>query len=125
MSGVNRVILAGQIADDPDYRSLNKDVAVANFTLATFECHNKNGAQVEQTELHKITMWRTLAESAAKTLKKGNNIYLEGKARTRSFVDNLGIKRYVTEIVADNFRLMDSTANADLESSGVAITAKN
>jgi len=106
MSGINKVILVGHVGKDPDLRHLNDDVAVLSFPMATSETINKEGRKNEFTEWHNIVMWRGLAESAVKMLNKGNLIYLEGKAHTRSFNDKEGIKRYTTEIVAEHFTLL-------------------
>src|SRR5690606_34747918 len=78
----------------------------ASFPLATSEMYNKDGRRVEQTEWHNIVMWRGLAEVAAKYLFKGKLVYIEGKLRTRTYEDKEGIRRYTTEVVADNFTLL-------------------
>ncbi len=78
MSGINKVILVGHLGKEPELRYLIYNVAVASFPLATTEIFNKNGIKVEQTEWHNIIMWRALAETAARTLKKGKLIYVEG-----------------------------------------------
>lgn len=105
MSGINKVILVGHLGKESDLRSLN-DVAVLSFPLATSEFIKREGIKVEETEWHNIVMWRSLAEIAFKVLKKGALIYLEGKARTRSFTDKEGIKKYTTEIVAEHFAIL-------------------
>ncbi len=111
MSGINKVILVGHLGKDPDLRLLEGDIAVASFPLATDESFTKNGARQEQTEWHHIVMWRGLAELASKILKKGKLVYLEGKLRTRSFEDQAGVQRYITEIVAENFRLLGRSSD--------------
>jgi single-strand DNA-binding protein len=103
MSGINKVILVGHLGKDPEFRVITGDVAVISFPLATTETVNKGGVKTEITEWHNIVMWRGLAEAGAKQLKKGVLIYLEGKVKTRSILDKEGIKRYVTEIVAEHF----------------------
>jgi len=103
MSGINKVILVGHLGKDPEFRIITDDVAVLSFPLATSETVNKNGAKTEVTEWHNIVMWRSLAEAGERQLKKGVLIYIEGKVKTRSFSDKEGIKRYTTEIVADQF----------------------
>ena len=88
MAGINKVILIGNLGKDPEIRTLESGAKVANFTLATSEFYkDKEGKRVEQTEWHNIVLWRTLAETAEKWLKKGEKIYLEGKIRTRSWDD--------------------------------------
>ncbi|PRY53740.1 single-strand binding protein [Arcticibacter pallidicorallinus] len=106
MAGVNKVILVGHLGRDPEVRHLEGGASVANFTLATSETYTRDGKKVEQTEWHNIVVWRGLADVAAKYLKKGELIYVEGKLRTRSYDDKNGTKRYVTEIVADNFNML-------------------
>jgi len=85
---------------------LEGNVSVTSFPLATSESFNKDGRKVEQTEWHNIVMWRGLADVAAKYLQKGKLVYIEGKLRTRSFEDKEGVKKYTTEIVAENFTLL-------------------
>ncbi len=105
---VNKVILLGHVGKDPEVRYLDKDVAVANFTLATTEraITLANGTQVpERTEWHNIVAWRGLATIAEKYIKKGTQIYVEGKIQTRSYEKD-GIKRYTTDIVAENITLL-------------------
>jgi len=106
MSGINKVILVGHLGKNPEARQLEGGVSVVSFPLATSETFNKDGRKVEQTEWHNIVMWRGLADVAAKFLQKGKLVYIEGKLRTRSFEDKEGIKKYTTEIVAENFTLL-------------------
>jgi single-strand DNA-binding protein len=106
MSGINKVILVGHLGKDPEARTLEGGVSVVSFPLATSETFNKDGRKVEQTEWHNIVMWRGLADVAAKFLQKGKLVYIEGKLRTRSFEDKEGIKKYTTEVVAENFTLL-------------------
>jgi single-strand DNA-binding protein len=107
MSSVNKVILIGNLGKDPEVRYINETTPVANFTLATTESYkDKNGNRQDITEWHNIVVWRGLAEVAEKYLKKGKQIYVEGRLRTRSWDDKEGNKRYTTEIVADNFVML-------------------
>lgn len=107
MSGVNKVILLGNLGKDPEVRYLDNGVAVANFSLATTENYkNKQGERVSQTEWHNVVFWRGLAEVAEKYLKKGDSIYLEGKIRTRKWEDKEGNTRYSTEVLADNMTML-------------------
>ncbi len=107
MAGVNKVILVGNLGKDPEVRYLEGGTAVANFSLATTESYkDKQGNRIEQTEWHNIVVWRGLAEVAEKYLKKGSQVYVEGKLRTRSYDDKDGVKRYSTEIVADNMTML-------------------
>ena len=108
MRGVNKVFLIGHLGKDPEVRHLEGGNTVANFPLATSESYTtKDGNKVDQTEWHNIVIWRKLAEIAEKYLKKGSLIYLEGRIRTRSWDDKEGNKRYITEIVAINFQMLD------------------
>lgn len=114
---VNKVILIGNAGRDPEVRYLDTGVAVASLTLATSERGYtlQNGTQVpERTEWHNIVLWRGLAEVAEKYVHKGDKLYIEGKLRTRSYDDQNGVKRYVTEIFADNMEMLSarSTGNA-------------
>ncbi len=121
MSSVNKVILVGHLGKDPQVRYLEGNVTVASFPLATTENYSKDGKRMEQTEWHNIVIWRGLADIAAKYLKKGKLVYIEGKLRTRNYEDKEGIRRYTTEIVADNFTMLgrksDFERDADSESS--------
>lgn len=118
MSGINKVILVGHLGKDPEARQLDGGVSVVSFPLATSETFNKDGRKVEQTEWHNIVMWRGLADVAAKFLHKGKLVYIEGKLRTRSFEDKEGIKKYTTEVVAENFTLLGR--KTDFENEGIS-----
>jgi len=105
---VNKVILVGNVGKDPEVRYLDKNVAVANLTLATTERSftTQNGTQVpERTEWHNIVAWRGSAEYAEKYIRKGSQLYVEGKIQTRTWEKD-GIKRYITEIYVENFQLL-------------------
>ena len=107
MSGINKVILIGNLGKDPEVRYLDSGVAVANLSLATSENYkNKEGERVTQTEWHDVVLWRGLAEVAEKYLKKGSSIYVEGKLRTNKWVDKDENTRYKTEILADKLTML-------------------
>jgi single-strand DNA-binding protein len=107
MAGVNKVILVGNLGKDPEVRHLEGSNSVANFTLATNEYYkDKQGARVERTEWHNISAWRGLAELAEKYLKKGSQVYVEGKLRTRQYQDKDQQTRYITEIIAEEISLL-------------------
>lgn len=107
MAGVNKVILIGNLGRDPELKYLEGNVARANFSLATSDSYkDKNGNRVDQTEWHNIVMWRGLAESAEKYLKKGTQVYIEGKLQTRQWNDKDGHKRNTTEIVAESYVIL-------------------
>jgi len=113
MAGVNKVILVGNLGKDPEIRSLESGTKVANFTLATNENYkNKNGDKVEHTEWHNIVVWRGLADIADTYLKKGSQVFIEGRLRTRAWDDKDGNKRYTTEVYADNMVMLGSRQNA-------------
>ena len=106
---VNKVILIGNVGKDPEVRYVESNVAVANFPLATSErgYTSRSGAQIpERTEWHNIVLWRGLAEVAEKYVKKGTQLYIEGKLRTRSWTDSNNVQRYTTEIFADNMEIL-------------------
>jgi len=107
MAGINKVILIGNLGKDPEIRYLEGGVAVVNFSLATTEVYkDKNGKKVESTDWHKIVAWRGLAEVAHQYFKKGMQVYVEGKLRTKSWTDKEGNKQFSTEIVADNIVML-------------------
>jgi single-strand DNA-binding protein len=107
MAGVNKVILVGNLGRDPELKYLEGNVARASFSLATSDSYkDKNGNRVDQTEWHNIVMWRGLAESAEKYLKKGTQVYIEGKLQTRQWNDKEGNKRSTTEIVAESYVIL-------------------
>jgi single-strand DNA-binding protein len=105
--GVNKVIIVGNLGNDPEIRYMPNGNAVANLSIATSESwKDQQGAQQERTEWHKVTMYRRLAEVAGEYLKKGSQIFVEGKLQTRKWQDQQGNDRYTTEIIADNMQMM-------------------
>ncbi len=105
---LNRVTLIGRLGKDPEVRRLESGAAVAKFSLATSESYkDKEGNKVETTEWHNIVVWRTQAEIAEKFLKKGMLIYVEGKLTYREYTDKDNVKKYFTEIVANNFQMLE------------------
>lgn len=112
MSGVNKVILIGNLGRDPEVRTFENGAKKATFTLATSENYkDKENKVVEVTEWHNIVCWRNLAEIAERYLTKGKQIYLEGRLRTRSWEEN-GTKRYMTEIEASTFTMLGGRENS-------------
>lgn len=108
---VNKVILIGNVGKDPDVKYFDNGSVVANFTLATTErgYTAANGTQIpDRTEWHNIVCWRGLAKVAEQFVKRGTQIYVEGKIRSRTYDDANGVKRYVNEIYADNLELLGS-----------------
>ena len=117
MSGVNKVILIGNLGKDPEVRYLDNGVAVANLSLATSENYkNKQGERVSQTEWHDVVLWRGLAEVAEKYLKKGSSVYVEGKLRTNKWVDKDENTRYKTEVLADKLTMLGRSQNQEQSS---------
>jgi len=106
--GVNKVILVGNLGKDPEIRYMPNGNAVANLTLATTESwkDRQTGDHQEKTEWHRIVMYRRLAEIAGEYLKKGSQIYIEGKLQTRKWQDNAGNDRYTTEVVANEMQML-------------------
>lgn len=113
MTGVNKVILIGNLGKDPEVRHLENGAVVANFSIATTESYkDKNGNKVDNTEWHSIVAWRGLAEVAEKYLKKGSSVFLEGKLKTRSWEKD-NITRYTTEVVIDNLVMLGNKSKGD------------
>jgi single-strand DNA-binding protein len=105
---INKVILVGNVGKDPVVRYFDKGVAKATFPLATSETYtNQQGETITSTEWHNIVLWRALAEVAEKTIKKGSQVYIVGKIKTRSYVDKDGVNKYITEILADTLLLLE------------------
>lgn len=112
-NSVNKVILVGNLGKDPEVRTLESGTKVVGFSLATSEKYKDKltGEQRVQTDWHNIVMWRNLAEIAEKYLRKGMQIYVEGKLRTRSWQDKDGNNRYTTEVVVENMVMMSRSNN--------------
>jgi single-strand DNA-binding protein len=126
MAGVNKVILVGNLGKDPEVRHLESGNSVAHFTLATNEYYkDKQGNRVERTEWHNISAWRGLAELAEKYLKKGTQVYIEGKLRTRQYQDKDQQTRYITEIIADEISLLGGRPGANNGSTGNNTSSAN
>jgi len=105
---INKVILVGNVGKDPVVRYFDKGVAKAAFPLATSETYtNQQGETITSTEWHNIVLWRALAEVAEKTVKKGAQIYIVGKIKTRSYVDKDGNNKYITEILGDTLVVLE------------------
>ncbi len=104
---VNKVILVGNLGQDPSLRYTASGTAVCNFSIATTESYkDKDGNRQEKTEWHSIVAWRQLAEICGKYLVKGKQVYIEGKLQTRKWQDRDGNDRYSTEIVADQMQML-------------------
>jgi len=107
MSGVNKVILVGRLGKDPEVKHLESGAVVANFSMATSEkwTDKSSGEVKETTEWHNVVIWKGLAEVVEKYVKKGDQIYIEGKLTTRSWEKD-GVKRYTTEIIGKNMVML-------------------
>ncbi len=110
MAGVNKVILLGNLGGDPEVKYAPSGVAFANFSLATSRNwkDRDTGERKDQTEWHRIVVWRRLAEICGEYLRKGSQVYIEGRLQTRSWEDKDGNKRWTTEIVALEMQMLGS-----------------
>jgi single-strand DNA-binding protein len=112
MRGINKVMLIGNLGKDPEIQLLEGNITVAKFSLATTESFkDRSGKMASQTEWHTVVLWRGLAELAQKYLHKGSLVYIEGKLKTRSWMDKEGRRRFATEIVGDNLIMLDKRAD--------------
>ena len=112
--GLNKVLLIGNVGKDSETRHLDSGVSVSQFTLATSETYtSKTGERVTNTEWHNIVTWRGLADFAEKYIKKGRQVYIEGRIHSRSYDDKNGVKRHVTEIYADSVQLLGKRTDYD------------
>ncbi|MEM8893593.1 MAG: single-stranded DNA-binding protein [Bacteroidota bacterium] len=124
MSGVNKVILVGNLGKDPEVRHLDSGRAVANFSLATSEVYkNREGERVTNTEWHNVVLWTPLAEVAERFLKKGGQVYIEGKLTNRSYDDKDGNKRYITEVVGREMTLLGRAGDSPQSNDGTSAQA--
>lgn len=112
MAGVNKVIVLGRLGQDPEVRMTPNGQQVCTMSVATSESWTKDGKKEERTEWHRVVLWGKQAELAGRYLKKGRNVYIEGRLQTRSWEDQSGQKRYSTEIVANQLVFVDSVAGA-------------
>ena len=106
--GINKVILVGNLGADPETRYMPSGSAVTNLSVATSESwkDKQTGEQKDRTEWHKVAMFNRLAEIAAEYLRKGSQVYIEGKLRTRKWQDRDGNDRWTTEIIADEMQML-------------------
>ena len=118
--GVNKVILIGNLGQDPEVKYMPNGNAVTNISVATTDTwKDKNtGQQQERTEWHRVVMFRRLAEIAGEYLRKGSKIYLEGRLQTRKWQDQGGQDRYTTEIIADQMQMLDSRGGGTAQMGG-------
>lgn len=114
MAGINKVIIVGFLGNDPEIRTMPNGEQVANITVATSESwtDKSTGERKEQTEWHRIVLYRRLAEIAGQYLHKGSQVYIEGRLKTRKWQDNNGQDRYTTEIQGDNLQMLGGRQDA-------------
>ena len=126
MAGVNKVILLGNLGKDPEVRRLDDGRGVANFSLATSETYkNKSGEKVTNTEWHNIVLWSPLADIAENYLKKGSQVYIEGKISNRSYEDKDGVKKYISEVVGREITLFGRAPSSDSMNTQESTTQNN
>ena len=118
--GINKVIVVGNLGGDPETRYMPSGAAVTNLTVATNESwkDKQTGEQKDRTEWHKVAMFGRLAEIAAEYLRKGSQVYIEGKLRTRKWQDQQGNDRWTTEIIADEMQMLGGRGGASGGGSG-------
>jgi single-strand DNA-binding protein len=115
--GINKVILVGNVGKDPVVQYLKEDVPVARFTLATSETYrDKKGEKVTNTEWHNIVAWRNTAKVVEQYIKKGAQLYIEGKITNRSYEKD-GVTKYMTEIVANTIQMLGRAESGSSSSS--------
>ena len=110
MSGVNKVIIIGNVGQDPEARSMPNGDAVSNISIATSEKWEKDGNKQERTEWHKVVFFKRLAEIVNQYVKKGSKIYVEGQLRTNQWEKD-GQKHYTTEIIAREMQMLDGRSD--------------
>lgn len=122
---VNKVILVGNAGKDPETRYLDEGTAISKFPMATSETYkNRAGERVTTTEWHNVVLWRGLAQVAEKYVRKGTQLYIEGRIKTRSYDDADGNKKYITEIVADQMQLLGRRPDEDSDAAGQEVRAE-
>ena len=109
MAGINKVILVGNLGQNPELRYTPNGIAVCTLRIATSESYTDraSGERITNTEWHNVVLWRGLAETAGKYLKTGSQCYIEGKLKTRQWQDQQGQNRYTTEVVANEMLMLD------------------
>ncbi|MDG2061220.1 MAG: single-stranded DNA-binding protein [SAR86 cluster bacterium] len=125
-SGINKVILVGNLGQDPEVKFTAGGAAVTTLSIATSESwkDKETGNDQEKTEWHRVVLWRRLAEIAGEYLKKGSKIYIEGQLQTRSW-EQEGQKRYTTEVVARDMQFLDSKGSVNQEDNVSDINPKS
>jgi single-strand DNA-binding protein len=113
--GLNKMMIIGNLGQDPEIRYTQNSVAIANLSIATSETwkDKQTGEQREQTEWHRCVAYRRLAEIAGEYLKKGSKVYVEGRLQTRKWTDQNNVERYTTEIVINELQMLDGRNNSN------------
>ncbi|MEK6790449.1 MAG: single-stranded DNA-binding protein [Deltaproteobacteria bacterium] len=125
MAGVNKVIILGNLGKDPEIRYAPSGIAVTTFSVATTESwKDKEGNKQDKTEWHRVVAFGKLAEICGEYLKKGKQVYIEGKIQTRSWEDKDGVKKYTTEIVAGTMQMLGSPKGEASGGRGEAASAE-
>lgn len=126
MASVNKVIIVGNLGRDPEIRYMSNSEAVTNITVATTENwkDKHTGEKKELTEWHRVIFYRKLAEIVSQYLKKGSQIYVEGRLQTRKWIDKDGVEKYTTEIIADNMQMLGNRHSLN-NNSGINIEDYN
>lgn len=123
MYDLNRVMIIGRLTRDPELKSLSSGRSVATFSVATSRTWtDQNGQKQSQSEFHNVVMWGKLGEIAGQYLRKASKVYIEGRLQTRDWTPQDGIKRYRTEVVADNMIMLDSKGSAPMSAPAAAAT---
>ena len=117
-------MVIGRMTRDPEVRTTPSGVSVASFSIATnYTWNDQNNQKQEKVEFHNVVVWRKLAEIVGQYLKKGSRVYVEGRLQTRDWEGQDGVKRYRTEIIADNLIMLDSKGSAGQNSTPVGASA--
>ena len=118
--GINKVILVGNLGQDPETRYMPSGGAVTNVTIATSETwkDKQTGQPQERTEWHRVVVWGKLAELCGKYLSKGRQVYVEGRLQTRSWEDPQGVKKYTTEVVAQTVQFLSGATQSSSQDAG-------
>ena len=122
--GINKVIIVGNLGADPDSRAMPSGNAVTNISVATSESWNdrETGEKQEKTEWHRVVFFNRLAEIAAQYLKKGSQVYVEGKLQTRKWEDKEGNERWTTEVVANQMQMLGDRMSNDISNDNASIS---
>lgn len=114
MAGVNKAIILGNLGKDPEIKTLDSGKRMATFSVATSEAYtNQAGERVESSEWHNIVFFGKVVDVIEKYLKKGSQVYIEGKLNTRSYEDKDGNKKYTTQVIGDNLTLLGKPAQSN------------